>query len=566
MINDLWYKNAIVYCLSVATYMDANGDGVGDFKGLMRRLDFLQGMGITAVWLMPFQPSPGRDDGYDISDYYNVDPRYGTLGDFIEFTHGCRQRGIRVLIDLVVNHTSNEHPWFREACRDRKSSYREWYVWSQTKPKGANSGMVFPGAQKSTWTWEKNARTYYFHRFYDFQPDLNTAHPEVQAEILKIMGFWLQLGVDGFRMDAVPFVIAKKGADQGRSVEHYDMLRSFSEFLTWRKSGAIILGEANIMPKNDLKYFGEFGERLQMMFNFDVNQHLFYAMASGDARPLAKALTNTKPRPATAQWGQFLRNHDELDLGRLTSRQREAVFAEFGPEKSMQLYGRGIRRRLAPMLRGDRRRLELAYSLMMTLPGTPVVRYGDEIGMGDDLCLPERNCARTPMQWSTEPHAGFTADDKAGSRVIDRGPYGYEHVNVAKQRRDPNSMLNWTERIIRMRKEVPEVGWGDFKVIAARDPAVLVIRYDWRNNSVLFVHNMHEQPREISFATGLAGETGRLLVNLLSEDHSHADKRGRHTLMLEGYGYRWYRVGGLDYLLKRSDIDVDASGKAGHPA
>jgi maltose alpha-D-glucosyltransferase/alpha-amylase len=223
MINDLWYKNAVVYCLSVATYMDANGDGVGDFKGLVRRLDFLQGMGITAVWLMPFQPSPGRDDGYDIADYYNVDPRYGTLGDFVEFTRGCRQRGIRVLIDLVVNHTSNEHPWFREACRDPKSSYRDWYVWSTKKPKDANSGMVFPGVQKSTWTWEKNARAYYFHRFYDFQPDLNTANPEVQAEILKIMGFWLQLGVDGFRMDAVPFVIAKKGAGSdavGRALRH----------------------------------------------------------------------------------------------------------------------------------------------------------------------------------------------------------------------------------------------------------------------------------------------------------------------------------------------------------
>jgi maltose alpha-D-glucosyltransferase/alpha-amylase len=232
----------------------------------------------------------------------------------------------------------------------------------------------------------------------------------------------------------------------------------------------------------------------------------------------------------------------------------------------MQLYDRGIRRRLAPMLGGDRRRMELAYSLMCTLPGTPVIRYGDEIGMGDDLSLPERNCARTPMQWSTEPHAGFTESDKPCSPVIDQGPYGYEHVNVAKQRRDPNSMLNWTERIIRMRKEVPEVGWGDFQVIAARDPAMLVIRYDWRNNSVLFVHNLDEKPCEVSFAVGVSGEAGKLLVNLLSEDHSQADERGRHTLIVEGYGYRWYRVGGLDYLLKRSDIDTDAAGNAGHPA
>jgi maltose alpha-D-glucosyltransferase/alpha-amylase len=555
MINDLWYKNAVVYCLSVATYMDANGDGVGDFKGLVRRLDFLQGMGITAVWLMPFQPSPGRDDGYDIADYYNVDPRYGTLGDFVEFTHGCAQRGIRVLIDLVVNHTSNEHPWFREACRDPKSSYRDWYVWSAKKPKDANTGMVFPGVQKSTWTWEKNARAYYFHRFYDFQPDLNTANPEVQAEILKIMGFWLQLGVDGFRMDAVPFVIAKKGPDVTRSIEHYDMLRSFSEFLTWRKSGAIILGEANIVPKNDLEYFGEFGERLQMMFNFDVNQHLFYAMASADTRPLVHALEKTQPRPATAQWGQFLRNHDELDLGRLTEVQREKVFAEFGPEKSMQLYGRGVRRRLAPMLHGDRRRLELAYSLMMTLPGTPVIRYGDEIGMGDDLSLPERNCARTPMQWSTEPNAGFTANAKPIMPVISDGAYGFRQVNVATQRRDPDSFLNWMERIIRMRKEVPEIGWGDFSFVRLRTPGVLAMEYEWHNNSVLCIHNLMPEPREIRFRVPSknAGE-GDQLINLLSDDHSNAEEGGRHCIVLEPYGYRWFRVGGLDYLLRRSEV------------
>ena len=555
MINDLWYKNAVVYCLSVATYMDANGDGIGDFKGLVRRLDYLQGMGITAIWLMPFQSSPCRDDGYDVSDYYNVDPRYGTLGDFVEFTRGCRQRGIRVLIDLVVNHTSNEHPWFRHACGDPKSKYREWYVWSQKKPKDASSGVVFPGVQKTTWSWEKNARSYYFHRFYDFQPDLNTAHPEVQAEILKIMGFWLQLGVDGFRMDAVPFVIAKKGSTQSRPAEQYDMLRSFSEFLTWRKSGTIILGEANVVPKNDLEYFGEYGERLQMMFNFDVNQHLFYAMASGDTRPLIKAMQDTKPRPATAQWGQFLRNNDELDLGRLTTAQRETVFAAFGPEKSMQLYQRGIRRRLAPMLKGDRRRLELAYSLMMTLPGTPVLRYGDEIGMGDDLRLPERNCARTPMQWSTEPNAGFTSHSKPVLPIISDGPYGFRQLNVAAQRRDPDSFLNWMERLIRMRKEMPEIGWGDFSFVPIRTPGVLVMEYTWRNNSVLCIHNLAAEPREVRFrlTARSAGDRG-LLINLLAGEHSKADESGRHCIAIEPYGYRWYRVGGLDYLLRRSDV------------
>jgi maltose alpha-D-glucosyltransferase / alpha-amylase len=562
MIDDLWYKNGVFYCLSVGAYMDANGDGIGDFQGLLRRLDYLQGLGVTAIWLMPFQPSPCRDDGYDIADYYGVDPRYGTLGDFVGFTHGCQQRGIRVIIDLVVNHTSDTHPWFRAARSSRDSEYRDWYVWADKKPANASTGMVFPGVQKSTWTHDKVAGAWYFHRFYDFQPDLNTSNPRVQAEILKIMGFWIQLGVSGFRMDAVPFVIATKGAKVRKGVEQYDMLREFREFLQWREGDAIILAEANVLPKTDMEYFGKAGERLQMMFNFQVNQHLFYALASGDAKSLVKPLKATKPRPASAQWGLFLRNHDELDLGRLTKAQRQLVFEKFGPDKSMQLYGRGIRRRLAPMLGGDRRRIELAYSLMYTLPGTPVVRYGDEIGMGDDLDLPERNCARTPMQWSAEPQAGFTESDAPFLPVIDKGPYAFQHVNVAKQRRDPDSMLNWTERIIRMRKEVPEVGWGDFTVILTRDPAVLILRYDWRNNSVLFVHNLDEKPREISFSVGLPGKAGKLLVNLLAENHSRAGKDGKHKMLIEAYGYRWFRVGGLDYLLKRSEIDMPA-GKAG---
>jgi maltose alpha-D-glucosyltransferase / alpha-amylase len=554
MINDLWYKNAIVYCLSVATYMDANGDGIGDFQGLMRRLDYLQGIGVTALWLMPFQASPWRDGGYDITDYYSVDPRFGTLGDFVEFTRGCKQRGMRVLIDLVVNHTSDEHPWFKEACTGPQSKYRDWYIWSKSKPKDADSGVVFPGVQKSTWTWEKSARAYYFHRFYNFQPDLNTSNPEVQSEILKIMGFWLQLGVDGFRMDAVPFVIARKGADLKRPVEQYEMLRSFSEFLSWRKEGAVILGEANILPKNDLEYFGKYGERLQMMFNFEVNQHLFHALASADCGPLIKAMESTKSRPTTAQWGLFLRNHDELDLGRLTEKQRETVFAAFGKEKNMQLYQRGIRRRLAPMMQGDRRHIELAYSLMMTLPGTPVIRYGDEIGMGDDLCLPERNCARTPMQWSTEPNGGFTKSDKPVLPVITDGAYGFHHVNVAAQRRDPNSLLNWMERIIRMRKEVPEIGWGDFSFLPTDNEKVLVMRYDWRNNAVICVHNLSPEPREVRFRVRVPEEESQMLINLLSEDHSYPGKSDRHCILLEPYGYRWFRVGGLDYLLKRSAV------------
>ena len=550
MINDLWYKNAVIYSLAVGTYLDSNGDGVGDFPGLTRRLDYLQGMGVTAIWLLPFQPSPWRDDGYDVADYYGVDPRFGTLGDFVEFTHGCQQRGIRVLIDLVVNHTSDQHPWFQQARADRASKYRDWYIWSKRKPADSAKGVVFPGVQKTTWTRDPAAREWYFHRFYEFQPDLNTANPEVQAEILKIMGFWLQLGVSGFRMDAVPFVIAEKGPGMDKPAEHYDMLRTFREFLQWRSGEAVILAEANVLPDTDMQYFGESGERLHLMFNFQVNQALFYALAAADSAPLIAALQATEARPATAQWANFLRNHDELDLGRLTDAQRQAVFAAFGPEKDMQLYDRGIRRRLAPMLGGDRRRVELAFSLMLTLPGTPVLLYGDEIGMGDDLRLPERNCARTPMQWSSEPHGGFTLADDPVLPLIAEGPYGYPHVNVAAQRRDPESMLNWTERMLRMRKEVPEIGWGAFAVLEAGGPEILALRYDWRNNAAVFIHNLTGIPREVRFAAGAEG----MLVNLLSNDHSDPDADGRHRVLLEPYGYRWYRVGGLDYLLRRSEI------------
>ena len=332
------------------------------------------------------------------------------------------------------------------------------------------------------------------------------------------------------------------------------MLRGFREFLQWRQGDCIVLAEGNVLPETDMDYFGKDGERMHMMFNFQVNQHLFYALAAGDTRPLIKALKATKPRPATAQWGMFLRNHDELDLGRLQEKQRQTVFKAFGPDEHMQLYDRGIRRRLAPMFGGDQRRLELAYSLMFTLPGTPVIRYGDELGMGDDLTLPERACARTAMQWSNEPHGGFTKNAKPHTPVIDQGPYGYQHVNAAIQRRHPDSMLNWTERIIRMRKEVPEIGWGDFTALNVRDPAVLALRYDWRNNSVLFLHNLHEQPREILLDPGVNRAEGKLLVNLLAEDHSRANESGKHRIVLEGYGYRWYRVGGLDYLLRRTDI------------
>lgn len=554
MVSERWYKNAIIYCCSVETFLDANGDGVGDFQGLSRRLDYLQGLGVTAIWLMPFQPSPGRDDGYDVADYYGVDPRYGSLGDFVEFTHGARQRGIRVLMDLVINHTSDQHPWFRSAREGPDSPHHDWYLWADKKPPDAHKGIVFPGVQTTTWTRDAKAKKYYFHRFYEHQPDLNIANPLVRAEILKIMGFWLQIGVAGFRMDAVPFIIERIDPDTGEEKPQWDLLRIFREFAQWRMGETIILAEANVPSAESIRFFGEQGERLQMMFNFHVNQQLFYALAIRDARPLAKALRETRELPAIAQWGLHLRNHDELDLGRLPEDQREQVFAAFGPEPEHQLYHRGIRRRLAPMFNGDRRLIELANSLLFTLPGTPVIRYGDEIGMGDDLSLPERMCARTPMQWSGTPQGGFTRSGRPVLPVISEGPYGYPHLNVADQSCDAGSLLNWFERIIRVRKELPEIGWGAFSMLDAGDAAVLAMRYDWRGNAVICLHNLAEISREVIFATGEDESQAAQLTDVLGHGHSAPEADGRHHILLQAYGYRWFRLGGQNHLLNRDEV------------
>ena len=547
MLTDLWYKNAVIYCLDVERFRDGNGDGIGDFRGLTGELDYLAGMGVTCLWLQPFYPSPNRDNGYDVSDYYGVHPKHGTLGDFVEFMHHAQQLGLRVIVDLVVNHTSISHPWFQQARRDPTSQYRDWYIWSKKRPADHASGTVFPGVQKTTWSWDEAAGEYYFHRFYDFQPDLNTANPAVQAEILRIMGFWIELGVSGFRMDAVPFVIERtSGSSTSKLRLDFDLLLEMRELLQWRRGDAVMLAEANVPPANSLKYFGDRGDRLQMMLNFPVNQRLFYALATGDVRPLAQALEATRDRPFRAQWVHFLRSHDELDLGRLTDRQREKVFAAFGPEKHMQIYGRGIRRRLAPMLDNDPRRLELAFSLLFTLPGTPMLEYGDEIGMGDDLSLPERECARTPMQWSDDRNAGFSTASELVWPVVDDPIYGYQHVNVAAQRRSSESLLNWIERALRMRRECPEISWGDWTLIDTGTPGLLVMRYQWHGHSLLFAHNFGRQPRAVWLDARHAG--AERLVDLLGDAHSAPDESGRHAIKLDPYGYRWYRAGGFGRL------------------
>jgi maltose alpha-D-glucosyltransferase/alpha-amylase len=546
MIQDLWYKNAVIYSLDLESFMDFNGDGNGDFEGLTQRLDYLHALGIDTVWLAPFQPSPNKDNGYDISDYYGVDPRHGSSGNFVEFMHQAKKRGIKVIIDLVVNHTSNEHPWFKDARSDKNAKHRNWYVWSEKKPSDWDEGMVFPGVQKATWTLDKKAGAYYHHRFHEFQPDLNIDNPEVRAEILRIMGYWLELGIAGFRVDAVPFILETQNPGQPNKKIRFEYLREMRRFLQWRVGDAILLGEANVKPKDSEKYFGEEGDGIHLMFNFYVNQFIFYALATGDIEPLAEALEATRISFHTAQWAQFLRNHDELDLGRLTDDQRKKVFERFGPEKNMQLYDRGIRRRLAPMI-GNRPQTELAYSLLFSLPGTPVIRYGDEIGMGDDLSLKERDAVRTPMQWSANSQAGFSTAEKLRNPVIDKGPYAYEHLNAETQRRTPDSLLNWMAGLIRLRLECTEIGWGDWQIIKTNSPGVLVMHYSWQGSSLIILHNFNEKVQEVIL--DLKQKKEDKLIDLMKIDENVSDEKGKHKICLSAYGYRWFRAGDLGHLL-----------------
>ncbi len=542
-MSEHWYDEAVIYCLDVETFADSDGDGVGDFRGLIGRLDYLYRLGVTCLWLNPIHPTPGRDDGYDATDFYAVDPRLGTLGDFAELLHQADNRGIKVIIDLVVNHTSDQHPWFQQAIR-RDSPYRDWYVWSESEPSDRYKGMVFPGEQSEVWTYHRSAKAWYYHRFYDFQPDLNMRNPRVREELKKIMAFWIQLGVAGFRMDAVPFIIELTEPGNPDSPKDFDFLTELRRHVSWRRGDALLLAEANV-PLDQLgQYFADAGgsnNRISMMFDFILNDALVLALARETSEPIVQALRDSVVPPPGGQWATFLRNHDEIDLSRLTAEQRAEVFAKFGPDPDSHLYDRGIRRRLAPMLGGDRRRLELAYSLQFTLRGTPVLRYGEEIGMGDDLSLPGREAIRTPMQWSGLTNGGFSTADAPIRPVVDTGEYSYKTVNVTAQRDDPGSLLAWFERMIRTLRESPEVGSG---TCAALDddklPAsVLAHRADDATGSMLFLHNLAD--------TTVTVDLGHLYAeaeqpNQVFADRSYQDVAKLAELELGPYGYRWIRL------------------------
>jgi maltose alpha-D-glucosyltransferase / alpha-amylase len=544
-MSDRWYQKAVIYCLDIDTFADSNGDGIGDIRGLLGRLDYLARLGVTCLWLNPIHPSPDRDDGYDVADFYNVDPRFGTLGDFAELLHQASNLGIKVIIDLVVNHTSDQHPWFQSARSDPDSPFRDWYVWADSAPPDRHQGMVFPGEQGETWTFDRTAKLWYYHRFYKFQPDLNIKHEAVREEIKKICAFWLQLGVAGFRMDAVPFIIEETEPGNPNPPKNMQYLTELREHVQWRKGDAVLLAEANVEPDQLVQYFGDgggSGNRIHMLFDFMLNARLMLALAREDPEVIVEALRETPKLPPGGQWATFLRNHDEVDLSRLTNEQKAEVFAKFGPDEDMQLYGRGIRRRLAPMLGNDRRRLELAYSLQFTLRGTPVLRYGEEIGMGDDLSLEGRDSIRTPMQWSLLPNAGFSSAKKGElvRPVVDHGDFAYEKVNVTNQRQDPNSLLSWFERMIRTLREAPEVGAGSCTHVDLPAPrSILVHRADDTTGTMVFLHNLGPDDGVVDLST-LYPEADE--PNDVLADRKYPDLDEFRSVEVAGYGYRWIRL------------------------
>jgi trehalose synthase len=542
--SDLWWKTAVVYCLDVETYLDWNGDGVGDFAGLAHRLDYLEELGVTCLWLMPFYPTPDRDDGYDIMDFYGVDERLGHLGDLVEVIRIAKDRGMRVIADLVINHTSDRHPWFKESRKSRDNPYRDYYVW-RDEPVEGEGEPVFPDQETSNWELDEKTGQYYQHVFYKHQPDLNITNPLVRDEIAKIMGFWLQLGLSGFRVDAVPFLLDGSGVVDGAKLlpDPHAYLRSLRSFLGRRTGDGVLLGEVNLPRDEQELYFGgEEGDELTMQFDFIAMQNLYLSLARHDAQPLVEALLSRPKGSPDSQWANFVRNHDELTLDKLSDSEREEVFAAFGPEERMQVYGRGLVRRLPPMLEGDPRRIRMVYSLLFSLPGTPVLFYGEEIGMGENLEADGRLAVRTPMQWTSGATGGFsTARPSKLRNSVVPGGYGPDHVNVQSQRRDPDSLYSFMRGLVQHYRASPEFGWGAFEVLPQPDPAVFAHSLRWDGRTVVALHNFAPHPLEAPLSLGEAAGGWRL-ERMLGGESLQLDEAGKATVALDGYGYEWLRL------------------------
>jgi maltose alpha-D-glucosyltransferase/alpha-amylase len=537
--NDpLWYKDAVFYELNIRAFADGNGDGHGDFQGLTARLDYLQDLGVDCIWLLPMYPSPLRDDGYDIADYTAIHPDYGTLADFQAMLDEAHRRGLRVIADLVINHTSDQHPWFQEARASRQSPKRDWYVWSDTDQRYPDARVIFVDSEPSNWAYDPATGQYYWHRFFSHQPDLNFDNPQVQEAILDVMRFWLDKGIDGFRADAVPYLFEREGTSCENLPETHAYLKRMRRLIDEEYPGRILLAEANQWPQDVRAYFGDENE-FHMGFHFPAMPRIFMALRQGDRTPVEHILDQTPPIPASCQWCTFLRNHDELTLEMVTEEERQYLWEQYAPDPRMRL-NLGIRRRLAPLLDGDRRRIELANSILLTLPGSPTLYYGDEIGMGDDISLPDRNGVRTPMQWTDGPNAGFStaAPGTLYSPVIADPVYGYRQVNVAAQRADPASLLQTLRRMIRVRQAHPAFGRGAFRLLRPANRAVLAYVRQYEGETIVVAQNLSDRVQDVPLdPAGLPA--GRAPVDLLSETAFPALASPLHTLRLEPYQYHW---------------------------
>src|SRR5690349_12092783 len=490
-IDPLWFKDAIIYETHVRAFADKNNDGIGDFAGLIDKLDYLQDLGITCLWLLPFFPSPGRDDGYDIADYRGVNPQYGTIDDFRRLVAAAHERGVKVLVELVVNHTSDQHPWFQAARRAPPGSpERDMYVWSDSDQLYKDARIIFTDTEKSNWTWDPEARAYYWHRFFSHQPDLNFDNPRVLAEMLDVMRFWVEMDVDGFRLDAIPYLVEKDGTNCENLPETHAVIKQIRAGLEKAFPGRMLLAEANQWPADVRPYFGD-GDECHMAFHFPLMPRLFMALRSEDWRPILDMFTHTPSIPDNCQWCLFLRNHDELTLEMCSGEERDYMYYAYGRDPLMRR-NIGIARRLAPLLDNDRRKIELLNSLVFTLPGSPIVYYGDEIGMGDNIHLGDRNGVRTPMQWSADRNGGFSKADSAALYLplITDSVFGYQSVSVEAQLQTPHSLLHWMRRLIAIRKRYQAFGRGTIQFLRPRNEKVLAYLRRYGETSLLLVHNL----------------------------------------------------------------------------
>ena len=526
----MWYKDAVFYEVYVRAFNDSDGDGHGDLVGLVEKLDYLEELGITCLWLLPIYPSPLNDDGYDIANYYDIHPDYGNLDNFKTLIDAAHERGLRVITDLVLNHTSDQHPWFRAARANRNSVFHDYYIWSDTDEKYADARIIFIDTEPSNWTWDEQAQQYYWHRFYASQPDLNYDNPNVRDEMLKILSFWLDLGVDGFRADAVPYLIECEGTNCENLPETHAYLKEVRTYMNEHYPDRVLLAEANQWPEDVLPYFGDGTNEFHMGFNFPLMPRLYMALRKADRTSLEWIMGRTPKLNENTQWCIFLRNHDELTLEMVTEDERQWMWNEYAPDPRMKL-NIGIRRRLAPLLDNDQSKIALMNSMLFTLPGSPIIYYGDEIGMGDNIWLPDRNGVRTPMQWSDDVNAGFTlaSVQNTYSPIVDDEAYSPAKVNVAAQQENPTSLYNVIRHMIAVRKQYKAFGWGDFNWLEVGTKAVAAYIRNYQNEKVFVLNNLSDDQQQVKLPEN---ENGYIDL-LTSQGVSHG------TLTLQPYQYVW---------------------------